>query len=98
MRSPSTGYGQLVRNASQGAPGEERRAARDGHDDRDPGSSHAAATEPDARFTLANQRTVLPWNLTAPALAVAGPGIVPLPPPVPGLPLDRHPLARPLTH
>src|SRR5258708_32297995 len=84
MRSPSTGYGQLVRNASQGAPVEERRAARDGHDDRDPGASHAAATEPEARFTLANARTFLAWNRTALALVVAGLGIVQLLRPVPG--------------
>src|SRR5258708_17840824 len=96
MRSPSTGYGQLVRNASQGAPVEERRAARDGHDDRDPGSSHAAATEPDARFTLANERTFLAWNRTALALVVAGLGIVQLLPPFPGVPWGRHALGVPL--
>src|SRR5260221_9493009 len=96
MRSPSTGYGQLVRNASQGAPVEERQAARDGHADRDPGSSHAAAPEPDARFTLANERTFLAWNRTALALVVAGLGIVQLLPPFPGVPWGRHALGVPL--
>jgi len=75
---------------------EERRAARDGHDDRDPGSSHAAATEPDARFTLANERTFLAWNRTALALVVAGLGIVQLLPPFPGVPWGRHALGVPL--
>jgi len=73
----------------------ERRAARDGRDDRDPGSSHAA-TEPDARFTLANERTFLAWNRTALALVVAGLGIVQLLPPFPGVPWGRHVLGVPL--
>jgi putative membrane protein len=74
---------------------EERRAARDGDDDRDPGSSHAAV-EPDARFTLANERTFLAWNRTALALVVAGLGIVQLLPPFPGVPWGRHVLGVPL--
>ncbi len=74
---------------------EERRAAGDGHDDRDPGSSHAAA-EPDVRFTLANERTFLAWNRTALALVVAGLGIVQLLPPFPGVPWGRHALGVPL--
>jgi len=75
---------------------EERRAARDGHDTRDPGTSHARATEPDARFTLANERTFLAWNRTALALVVAGLGIVQLLPPFPGVPWGRHALGVPL--
>jgi putative membrane protein len=94
--SSLTGYGQLVRNASQGVPVEERRAARDGHDTRDPGTSQAPATEPDARFTLANERTFLAWNRTALALVVAGLGIVQLLPPFPGVPWGRHALGVPL--
>jgi putative membrane protein len=90
-----TGYGQLVRNASQGVRVEERRPARDGHDDHDRGSSHAP-TEPDARFTLANERTFLAWNRTALALVVAGLGIVQLLPPFPGVPWGRHVLGLPL--
>jgi putative membrane protein len=74
---------------------EERRAARDGHDDHDHGSSHAP-TEPDARFTLANERTFLAWNRTALALVVAGLGIVQLLPPFPGVPWGRHVLGLPL--
>ncbi len=74
---------------------EERRAARDGHDDSDPGSSDAA-TEPDVRFTLANERTFLAWNRTALALVVAGLGIVQLLPPFPGVPWGRHALGVPL--
>jgi putative membrane protein len=79
----------------QGEPVEERGAARDGHDGRDLGSSHAA-TEPDARFTLANERTFLAWNRTALALVVAGLGIVQLLPPFPGVPWGRHALGVPL--
>jgi putative membrane protein len=90
-----TGYGQLVRNASQGVLVEERRQARDGHDDHGQGSSHAP-TEPDARFTLANERTFLAWNRTALALVVAGLGIVQLLPPFPGVPWGRHVLGLPL--
>ena len=61
-------------------------SSRNGHDDHDPGPSDAG-TEPDARFTLANERTFLAWNRTALALVVAGLGIVQLLPPFPGVPL-----------
>ena len=63
--------------------------ARDAHDP-DP------ETEPDARFTLANQRTFLAWSRTALALVVAGLGIVQLLPPFPGIPWGRHALGIPL--
>jgi putative membrane protein len=53
-------------------------------------------TEPDARFTLANERTFLAWNRTALALVVAGLGIVQLLPPFPGVPWGRHVLGVPL--
>ena len=53
-------------------------------------------TEPDARFTLANERTFLAWNRTALALVVAGLGIVQLLPPFPGVPWGRHALGVPL--
>ena len=41
-------------------------------------------TEPDARFTFANERTFLAWNRTALALVVAGLAIAQLLPPFPG--------------
>jgi putative membrane protein len=75
---------------------EDRAAAGDGRDDRGAGASHAAATEPDVRFTLANERTFLAWNRTALALVVAGLGIVQLLPPFPGVPWGRHVLGVPL--
>jgi putative membrane protein len=76
---------------------EDRAATGDGHDDRDAGASHAATTtEPDVRFTLANERTFLAWNRTALALVVAGLGIVQLLPPFPGVPWGRHALGVPL--
>src|SRR5262249_34227351 len=55
-----------------------------------------AVTEPDARYTLANERTFLAWNRTALALVVAGLGIVQLLPPFPGVPWGRHVLGVPL--
>jgi putative membrane protein len=53
-------------------------------------------SEPDARFTLANERTFLAWNRTALALVVAGLGIIQLLPPFPGVPWGRHVLGIPL--
>ena len=53
-------------------------------------------TEPDARFTLANERTFLAWNRTALALVAAGLGIIQLLPPFPGVPWGRHVLGVPL--
>jgi putative membrane protein len=58
---------------------------------RDPGG-----TEPDPRFTFANERTFLAWSRTALALVVAGLGIVQLLPPFPGVPVGRHLLGVPL--
>jgi putative membrane protein len=65
------------------------------HDDLEPGPPDAG-TEPDARFTLANERTFLAWNRTALALVIAGLGIVQLLPPFPGVPWGRHVLGVPL--
>ena len=55
-----------------------------------------AGTEPDARFTFANERTFLAWSRTALALVVAGLAIAQLLPPFPGVPAGRHVLAIPL--
>jgi putative membrane protein len=55
-----------------------------------------SGSEPDARFTFANERTFLAWNRTALALVVAGLAIAQLLPPFPGLPFGRHLLAVPL--
>jgi len=52
-------------------------------------------TEPDPRFTFANERTFLAWSRTALALVVAGLGIVQLLPPFPGVPAGRHLLGVP---
>jgi putative membrane protein len=81
----------------------------DGPDGAEPGSSAPAAgapagtkpgtstgTEPDARFTFANERTFLAWSRTALALVVAGLGIVQLLPPFPGVPWGRHLIGIPL--
>jgi putative membrane protein len=62
----------------------------------DQDGASGAEHEPDARFTLANERTFLAWNRTALALVVAGLGIVQLLPPFPGVPWGRHVLGVPL--
>jgi putative membrane protein len=53
-------------------------------------------TEPDPRFTFANERTFLAWSRTSLALVVAGLGVVQLLPPFPGVPWGRHVLGVPL--
>ena len=59
-------------------------------------AEHSDGSEPDARFTFANERTFLAWNRTALALVVAGLAIAQLLPPFPGVPWGRHLLAVPL--
>jgi len=63
-----------------------------------PGDSGRPAdgTEPDARFTLANERTFLAWSRTSLALVVAGLAIAQLLPPFPGIPWGRSVIATPL--
>jgi putative membrane protein len=68
-----------------------------GPDEDHPGSGAGdKGTEPDARFTFANERTFLAWSRTALALVVAGLGIVQLLPPFPGVPWGRHLIGVPL--
>jgi len=59
-------------------------------------SEDTSGTEPDPRFTFANERTFLAWSRTALALVLAGLGIVQLLPPFPGVPAGRHLLGVPL--
>src|SRR5580698_9299840 len=60
------------------------------------GAAPDAETEPDARYTFANERTFLAWTRTALAFILAGLGIVQLLPPFPGVPWGRHLLGVPL--
>jgi putative membrane protein len=53
-------------------------------------------SEPDARFTFANERTFLAWSRTAIALVVAGLAAIQLLPPFPGVPWGRHIIGTPL--
>ncbi len=59
-------------------------------------SPEDGGSEPDPRFTFANERTFLAWSRTALALVVAGLGIIQLLPPFPGVPWGRHVLGVPL--
>lgn len=56
----------------------------------------AEGTEPDVRFTLANERTFLAWSRTALALVAAGLAVAQLLPPFPRVPWGRSVIATPL--
>src|SRR6266704_1647272 len=66
------------------------------HTDPAGAAESADGTEPDARFTLANERTFLAWSRTALALVAAGLAIAQLLPPFPGIPWGRQIIGTPL--
>lgn len=78
-----------------------RSGADDGGNPDGGGTLHGAAgphevAEPDARFTMANERTFLAWSRTALALVAAGLAVAQLLPPFPGVPWGRTAIALPL--
>src|ERR1700735_2487585 len=56
----------------------------------------AAGTEPDPRFTFANERTFLAWSRTALALVVARLALLPVLPPCPPVSAGPHLICIPL--
>jgi len=76
--------------------GEEGRTDASRHEDPAGPAESADGAEPDARFTLANERTFLAWSRTALALVVAGLAIVQLLQPFPGVPWGRRIIGTPL--
>ena len=61
-----------------------------------PPSRQEDGSEPDYRFTFANERTFLAWSRTSLALVAAGLAVIQLLPPFPGIPWGRHVIGTPL--
>jgi putative membrane protein len=95
VRAVTTQAGGVTSSGSAGDPGGADPAGPEAAGAQAAGSP-AVGAEPDARFTLANERTFLAWCRTALALVVAGLGIIQLLPPFPGVPWGRHVLGVPL--
>lgn len=64
--------------SEHGTAGEAGERPGDGAPERRPRSVYATGTEPDARFSLANERTALAWLRTALAVVAGGVGLASL--------------------
>ena len=93
----ATGPGQETGSPGQGTDSRGQETDSRGQRPGGPGCGGGAiGSEPDPRFTFANERTFLAWSRTALALVVSGLGVVQLLPPFPGVPWGRHLIGVPL--
>jgi inner membrane protein YidH len=92
--APRASAGEETQTDASG-PGSPAPPSSAGPSSAGPGSG-GAGSEPDARFTFANERTFLAWIRTALALVAAGLATVQLLPPFHGIRWGRHALGIPL--
>jgi putative membrane protein len=93
----ATGPGQETNSTGQETNSTGQETDNPGQRTGSPGrGGGAGGSEPDPRFTFANERTFLAWSRTALAVVVAGLGVVQLLPPFPGVPWGRHLIGVPL--